>query len=400
MTTTSTTSSTQRVPALDGVRALAICLVIAYHGLIAQFPHATGVFATLCGFGWVGVPLFFTLSGFLVAGTIYRQVSVDRFSLGRFYLDRTLRIFPLAYLFLFCYGTVVGRIGWNAWTLTNFTYTSLVTGITEGPGHFWSLQVEELFYLVAPMALILLARFTLTMATMADPKRFAQVLTLAILAQWVVRALWLIVFPYAHGATLEGPYYRPVFNLDFFLAGTLVAVWRQTGALGRVAARVRWTFEKRETATVLLLALYVPLLIATQPMDGLVTRPDWTIALTYPAICVWSAAVVGWFAESSVHVSTDRVATLFASRPASLVATLSYGMYVWHGPTIIFVRVAGLAPVLQVALDLGVFVGVAAISYALVEKPFLLLRDALRAPKVSASRATPSTESFALRPSR
>ncbi len=160
------------VPALDGVRGLAIVLVLVSHLML--FNDHTGSrfgdsLAALRGLGWVGVDLFFVLSGFLITGILYDTLHDPRY-FRSFYMRRFLRIFPLYYGFLF-FLIVLGHWGHGlhfAWggrqyvLLTYMQNTGLwfpVTGFHVGAwadlDHFWSLAVEEQFYLLWPLLVFL-----------------------------------------------------------------------------------------------------------------------------------------------------------------------------------------------------------------------------------------------------
>lgn len=160
------------VPALDGVRGLAIVLVLISHLML--FNDRTGSrfgdsLAALRGLGWVGVDLFFVLSGFLITGILYDTLHNPRY-FRSFYMRRFLRIFPLYYGFLF-FLLLLGHwarglhFDWDGRQYVLLTYlqnTGLwfpVTGFHVGAwadlDHFWSLAVEEQFYLVWPLLVFL-----------------------------------------------------------------------------------------------------------------------------------------------------------------------------------------------------------------------------------------------------
>jgi len=154
----------QRVhyPALDGIRGLAILLVVFFHnfGFINYF-----------GFGWLGVDLFFVLSGFLISDVLLKTVT-DKNYLRNFYMRRALRIFPLYYLVLIITIFILSAIPslndnlnyyaanqWWFWTyLQNWLYVYKTPENTNFLLHFWSLAVEEQFYLVWPFVILLLRK--------------------------------------------------------------------------------------------------------------------------------------------------------------------------------------------------------------------------------------------------
>ena len=164
--------SRRHVPALDGVRGVAILLVLVSHLML--FNDHTGSWfgdslSALRGLGWAGVDLFFVLSGFLITGILFDTLQ-DPHYFRSFYMRRFLRIFPLYYGYLF-FLMILGHYGpgmhfaWNGRQYVLLTYLQN-TGIwfpviDFHPGdwadlnHFWSLAVEEQFYLFWPLLVFL-----------------------------------------------------------------------------------------------------------------------------------------------------------------------------------------------------------------------------------------------------
>ncbi len=174
----------QRVPALDGLRGIAIALVMLYHfDFIYDFTYGResgwlidGVVAGLAGAGWAGVDLFFVLSGFLITGILLDSKGPVRRYFGSFYARRSLRIFPVYYAFLLLlllllplFDELAARDAlrdnfvWYALYLTNI-YDAINPGLRADfffVGHIWSLAVEEQFYLLWPAFVFAFGRRTL-----------------------------------------------------------------------------------------------------------------------------------------------------------------------------------------------------------------------------------------------
>jgi peptidoglycan/LPS O-acetylase OafA/YrhL len=163
----------KHLPALDGVRGLAILLVLFAHATVnvatGPWPTLPGrLYFTLCSFGWIGVDLFFVLSGFLITRILINTRAGPGY-FRNFYARRALRIFPLYYgvlTVLFVTNALMGRhppdADSSAWL---WCYASNIALACKGgplnygdwfaTGHFWSLAVEEQFYLLWPVVVLL-----------------------------------------------------------------------------------------------------------------------------------------------------------------------------------------------------------------------------------------------------
>ena len=173
-----TTATHDRIPALDGLRGIAVLLVMIYH-----FSYAWGfsaspvvtVYARLSGVGWMGVDLFFVLSGFLITGILHDCRGRDGY-FSSFFARRSLRIFPLYYAFVLlvlplsvwlqtgdaapAVAALRDRGGWYLGYAVNFMVALDGGWATSMPHteHLWSLALEEQFYLVWPPLVLLLSR--------------------------------------------------------------------------------------------------------------------------------------------------------------------------------------------------------------------------------------------------
>lgn len=147
----------RRQPGLDTLRALAISLVFMYHYMV--FVSGKPSFGFLSVIGWAGVDLFFVLSGYLIADQLLRgMVAGHNLSLPAFFARRALRTLPLFWLILAAYWiwgqTLGGKTPPPLWRFLSFTQN---IGLTTGTAfsHAWSLCIEEQFYLLLPLVLVL-----------------------------------------------------------------------------------------------------------------------------------------------------------------------------------------------------------------------------------------------------
>ena len=147
-------------PALDGTRAIAALLVLVFHAMQEGLP-----LPKLVNFGQTGVDLFFVLSGFLITSILLAARPRDWSEVRTFYARRSLRIFPLYYLALCFCALFLFPVNWPFWIYLENFWMSAGREVA-GPGHLWSLAVEEQFYLVWPcLVLFVPRRFLLKILT-------------------------------------------------------------------------------------------------------------------------------------------------------------------------------------------------------------------------------------------
>ena len=152
-----------RIPSLDGLRCIAVSLVLFSHLLGTRGFFSPPKTSFLYAFGNLGVQVFFVISGYLITHLLLSELQrSDKIHLGTFYFRRTLRIFPPCY-FMIGGLVLLTAAGWNALTPKDafhaLTYTSnYYPGRSWNIGHTWSLGVEEQFYLLWPAVLVILGR--------------------------------------------------------------------------------------------------------------------------------------------------------------------------------------------------------------------------------------------------
>jgi peptidoglycan/LPS O-acetylase OafA/YrhL len=303
---------------LDGVRGLAILLVMAVH-FVGDAPASTAAQRLLvkaAGYGVLGVDLFFVLSGFLITGLLL-DAKGDRHYFRNFYARRTLRIFPLYYgvlaaLFLVLPLVVtpsalfeVARSG-QVWL---WTYTANIRIALTGSwsaltymSHFWSLAIEEHFYLLWPLAVFLL------------PRPALERLCLGVL----VGALLLRIGLVLHGVNEISVSVLTPCRLDTLVAGGLLASLIRHERLGPRLLEVSGRAALLLGAGVVALSAYCAIARVGLPVLHQVRSSGY--ALFFGALTL-----------VALKPPTHLVARLFQTRFLGYFGQYSYGLYVYHG---------------------------------------------------------------------
>ena len=305
------------IPGLDGVRGLAILLVLAHN--LNPF---SGTGRPLerwieydSNFGWVGVQLFFVLSGFLITGILLDTRGAPRY-LRAFFARRVLRIFPLYYgvlvgglLVLPALGLAPSRLladpdhrVWLWVYLVNWA-EPLGRGVAAFP-HFWSLAVEEQFYFAWPLVV-----------RHAAPRRL-----LAIAGGLMIAALAARIVVRAAGLGGEAAYMFTVCRMDALAVGAAVA------ALIRMPAAHAWLVDQRGRIAVGAGALFVAGFVTTggYARTGL---PDQVYGYTILAV-MFAALVV--LVVLDHERGRGRIGAIFSHRILRSFGTYSYGIYLFH----------------------------------------------------------------------
>ena len=334
-------------PDIDGLRAIAIIAVVAFH---ARVPFFRG--------GFVGVDVFLVISGYLIGSLVYRDVAQSRFSFLHFYERRAKRILP-ALITLLCactiiaffllsplelkayfaqgFATVVSSSNIYYWHLLRYDYFA-PTAALQPFLMTWSLGVEEQFYLLFPLALFLLHKF--------DRRRVFLWVALASGLSLIGCVVCVYLYPSA------AFYLLPTRAWELGL-GVLIAVYevQHDGplALSATAQNVlAWVGLSLILASVLFYSegTHFPGLAAVLPTAG-------------------AAALI-----NARHSFVNR--KLLSSRPMVFVGLVSYSWYLWHWPLLSFARiVTGGVISIQCAALIGVVALVVAVfSHRLIEQPF------------------------------
>lgn len=330
---------------IDGLRAVAVLAVVLAH---ADFAWFSG--------GFVGVDIFFVISGYLITGIIAREIGENRFSLAGFYERRVRRILPA--LFVMMAVCLIGgwfllpppqyeTLGWSALAATFFVsniYFQRITGDyfasdaeLEPLLHTWSLGVEEQFYIVIPLLLMLLLS--------RIPKLLKSVMIAGVAGSFALSA-------YA-------THFHPVAN--FYALPT--RAW-ELGIGALLALGVAPSIRKAWGAQILALAGIGAIVFAVLVYDKTTAFPG--VAALLPVL---GSAILIW-----VHREHQTwVGRVLSMPPMVGIGLISYSLYLWHWPLLVVARnyTVGIGIDLRFAL-IAVATGfvLAWLSYRFVEQPF------------------------------
>src|SRR5664279_1711059 len=330
---------------IDGLRALAVLPVLFYHAGIPGFPG-----------GFVGVDAFFVISGYLICGMIDADVRGRSFSLGNFYKRRILRILPA----LFTMFLVTSILAWlyclpvelvdyskslaSAVGSVSNIYFAGTAGYFDAPAetkpllHTWSLGVEEQFYLFAPLLMLFAYRVL--------PKR-AMLLFTAVAVVSFVAALAV-----SYRNTTFAFYLTPFRAWELGLGALL--------AIGFIPAPGS-EFGRNACGAAGMLLLFGAICFGSSAA---------------PLLLMTSLATIGaTLVIASSESGVSAVGRLLSWRPVVFVGLISYSLYLWHWPLIVFQRteallVAGSSPIASPLVLVAVSIGIAFLSWKFVEMPF------------------------------
>jgi len=306
-------------PEVQGLRAVAVLLVLVYHLDPALLPG-----------GYVGVDVFFVISGFLITSLLYREVRTHgRVSIGGFYVRRIRRLLPAATVVLLSTGAVaflvlpITRLTDTAWQLAASAFyvenlylarqavDYLASDTPPSPvQHFWSLSVEEQFYLVWPLLFVVWA------LTRRRWRATARTLVVVLGSVLVLSFACSVVLTSQEAASA---YFLPTTRAWELAVGGLLAIGLAHGSL---PARARLPLGWLGLAAIVASAL---------AYDDATPFPGWAAALPV----LGSAAVIAAEQGSGrLHASAP-----LSTAPARWVGDVSYSLYLWHWPLIVFALV-------------------------------------------------------------
>jgi len=361
--------SSRHLDALDGIRGIAVLMVLA-HNLNAVSDTTSlsrRLYDVAAGWGWLGVQLFFVLSGFLITGILLDTRDSEGYYRA-FVVRRALRIFPLYYAVLLVAfvalplvaGVVVPGSEHQIWLwLYVENWMAPFGREVEGFSHFWSLSIEEQFYLVWPFVVLF-----------AERRRLVQIGVGLVVLGLVSRVALLF-------GTAAGPkaaYMFTVCRIDALALGALAAIAYRDEAFSarfvKARARIRWG----------LVAVTMLTVLGTKgaPRIGVLTQ-------TYGYTLFGLVAAALTFDAALVHDPEDWLLRAWSWAPLRSIGKYSYAMYVVHLPLHLALGrpwlVARVGEDIGVGIALAYFVVGSAVTYLvalalyhLLEKHFLRLK--------------------------
>jgi peptidoglycan/LPS O-acetylase OafA/YrhL len=350
--------SSSRIAELDSVRAVAIFAVLCHHYLIGFVP----------GLGWMGVDLFFVLSGYFIT-TILLSTRGEQNFYSHFYISRALRILPLYYLVvggILLYSRFTGSgsayeelRGWGStlwvWLLAGNIRAAARNAFPPNSSLalLWSVQVEEQFYILYPLLI-----------AMIPPKRLRTALFAAIVTALALRVALAITVP---GHWWLQFVLMPS-RMDDLAMGALIASYFRTS-----------TWPLRSAATLSLAALGALLVSAIVYFAGPSWQSSFVGTIGFTAIGLTCMLIISWILLNAGKPA----AKLLRCRPVCWIGRISYGIYMLHGPIAYLIKSEGMrlgyanfdkTPLSAITYTL-VTIAFAAVSYRWIEQPILKSRE-------------------------
>jgi peptidoglycan/LPS O-acetylase OafA/YrhL len=349
----------RNIPSLDGMRAVSIVLVIAAHSgqNLSHWIGIPPIYYLLLAH--TGVSTFFVISGFLITRLLLKELDgTGTIALGRFYVRRAFRIFPPFYLYL---GIIfaIALTGVFHTPLRAFFFAAIyASNYYLGPGggflglqHIWSLCVEEQFYLLWPAVLLLTGR-----------RKAGYLAVWLILISPVSRVITYLLLAPAHRAAVDRMFHS---SADIIMFGCLLALLWENDRFNRLVRPLMnsWT-----------LLTAVGFLIVVDPLLDLRFRGNYSLifGVTLQGI---SISLITLYVVRHPETLSGRILNTAIFRH---IGVISYSLYLWQN--ILTADAARYFP-----FNLAAILLCAELSFRLVERPSLRLRDRLFKPTSAAS---------------
>lgn len=346
-------------PFIDGLRAIAILTVVGSH---ISLPGFSG--------GFVGVDIFFVISGYLIINQIAEDIENKRFSILDFATRRTFRILPAFLLVMvvclalsttifmqaepkdFAESFFLSAIMFANHHFLSHTGYFDMAAVTKPLLHMWSLAVEEQFYLLAPLTLLAMTATTANM----KPENRRRTWIVVTFALGIVSFVACVMFTYPSIRPNVSFYIMPTRGWEFILGGAVPAF---AAVVRRLPAFVTKSLAIAGAAAIVLAVLF---------FDADMLYPFYWAAV--PVIGATSIIIAGLIEPRNV------VARVLATKPMVWIGLVSYPWYLWHWPLISFVRTMNFGEQ-SFAEEIGaaaLSLALAVLTYRFVELPVRRLR--------------------------
>jgi peptidoglycan/LPS O-acetylase OafA/YrhL len=350
----------QHIKSLDGIRGVAVLLVVLFHG-------------GLIPFGWVGVQLFFALSGYLITKILTQEADrpiVEYF--GHFFWRRALRIFPLYFFFLalaatsYVFTTKPTSFGADwPYLLTYTTNFGRLRSTDVGLEfiHLWSLAVEEQFYLFWPLLVYFLPLAMFKRVTMG----------IIVLTPLVRLLLYFCLLGHDPDWVGRAIYCLPISQMDAFASGAAISLWRLEVL----------KISKRLLFLAFIVAGFSGGAILAYEHSAYRAAVKWSFGyLMYllPAYgFVWQYSLLNFLSALIIicAVQPGRLNKILAWNPVVRIGEISYGIYVYHLPLLLAIEGLRLPWTGTFALYCSTTLIASIASFRLLEAPFLRLKPLL-----------------------
>jgi peptidoglycan/LPS O-acetylase OafA/YrhL len=341
-------------PALDGIRGIAVIFVLFHHLRASVLPR-----------GYLGVDIFFVLSGFLITTLLYSEINrTGELRLWRFYFHRFVRLGPPLLAMLLCYlitapflfpfypmSIHIQDVSLTAAYLTD--YSRAFWRRPEGLTHTWSLSVEEHYYLLWPLGLLLLTRL--------NRGRFLG----AMVAMYIIATGWRLLALQISDAEVVYPRFDT--RMSGLILGGLLAICMPPGA-----GAPRWFRERLANVVGFVALLALCAAAAKQPYESGGSLIWGTIPVEWATACLIAAVVM--------HPGAA-IAQWLSARALVAIGIVSYALYLWH--FFIMQAIPGQPSSMWRLLTIVLSATAAAGSYFLIERPLRKFRSRRSVPVVT-----------------